>query len=900
MRPGITLPDKFSPAELGRPLTDRFLDQVSRYPDRLAVQDTSVRLTYAELNVRANQIAHLILKRLGAGNEPVAMLFKQDVHLITNALGILLAGKFFVPLDPRYPPARNAAMLADSGTRLLLTDDINHHLALEIGNDASVVNTRDLPSSQARDPGIALTPESLAGLYYTSGSTGKPKGVMMNHKTLMHYTMIYSKAIGIQPDDRLSLLSPFTYAAALADIFGALLNGAALLLFDFQSEGVSAIARWMAAEGVTVFRSTSTLFRSLCLSVPPGTSLDLVRVVRLGGERISAGDVDLYIKTFSDSCILYLVFASTEALLMSDQWLDKSSVLKGRLAPAGRPVEGKRISIVDDAGNPVPINARGEIVVQSRYLSPGYWRQPELTRAVFSSEPGGETSFRTGDLGLIQPDGNLIYLGRKDAQVKIRGHRVETTEVESVLAQVPGVRTAVVTLRNSASGDPALAAYLVPAGPPPSLDDVRAFLSTRLPTYMRPSVYGMIPSVPLNANGKIDYAALPEPVWRRPPGREFVQPRDESEMLLTSIWERALSLEPIGITDNFFDLGGDSLIAARLVSEVEKRISRPVPLEILVRAPTIQQMAAWMRIEKAARPRSPVVRLRGEGTQPPLFVVPGDQGLTADLMPISMLLPHLDATQPVYGLSVREAQDARAPEESIPVIARRLVKCVREVQPHGPYLLAGVCIGGLVAYEMGHQLQGCREEIGLLALFDTHARGYKFEAFKASDDWAGARRARSRLRSAYLTARVLAPEVIRFPTLKLGQMLPFLARTGCKGAGIYNKYLAEQNERYLYQWYRLALKRYRIRRYGLSPVLFVNQEWHTQDPRLGWERVGIAGPDVQVLSGTHQTYFKDHAESAARKLQLVIDARMKPQAGGNRNQRAAATVLTPSVPSTPL
>ena len=595
----------FAETDVEQSIPARFEAQARRFPERLAVRERGRTLTYDALNRRANRIAHALRAVRGDANEPVALLLDNGAAMIAAVLGALKAGKIFVPLDPSYPPARTAYMLADAGAGALLTDCRNRAQARALaGDDRMVLDVGDLVAEGPdHDPDLPLSPDTLAYLLYTSGSTGRPKGVVQTHRGQLHDARNWTNGARICPDDRLML--PTAYTQLGVQLFSAaLLNGASLFPFDVKREGMSGLAEWLRRERITVFRTTATLFRHFARTLTGDETFPDLRLIRLGGEPVYRRDWEAYRTHFGPHCLLYNALATTETGAITEYVLDHETAFEGSRVPVGYPVAGMEVLLLDEDGAEVPPGAVGEIVVRSRFHSPGYWRRPEVTAEKYRDGGDGATRlYHTGDLGRRTPDGCLVHLGRKDFQVKIRGFRIEPAEVERALARVANVKDAVVTAwTDEATGEARLVAYVVPhARPAPTASVFREALAETLPDHMIPAAFVVLDALPQTPNGKTDRRALPAPGRARPDlGAPYAAPRTPAEAALAEIWAETLGLERVGIHDRFLDLGGDSLRAIEIISRVLNAFRVELPLRSLFDAPTVAEMAAMLGRRRAS------------------------------------------------------------------------------------------------------------------------------------------------------------------------------------------------------------------------------------------------------------------------------------------------------------
>lgn len=596
--------------ELDRSIADRFEEQVENDSHHLAIRTRTRTLTYGQLNRGANVIARHILSRQGRAQEPVALLFENDAPMIEAILGVLKAGKIYVPLDPSLPATRLSYIVQDSESCLLLTNTRNSALAASLAESRiPVVDVDELDrTSGADNPGPVGSGDAPSWIIYTSGSTGQPKGVVQTHRNLLHFVRNYTRGLSLAATDRMSLLFSFAVNGAAHEMFCALLNGASLHPFDVKTLGFDGLADWLLAERVTTYTSVPTVFRHFCERLMGGENFAELRFIKLIGEPVSTREVELYRALFPATCRLINRLGSTETGTIRWFFIDKDTRIDGSSVPVGYPVADNDVVILDDGRQAVPEGEIGEIAVKSRFLSPGYWRKPEhTTKAFIDNGRSGERIYLTGDLGRLLPDGCLVHMGRKDFQVKIRGHRIETGEIEAALLSLTAATEAIVMPRDDAHGEPRLVAYLQTAGRPKSnAVALRRALAARLPAYMMPSSFVMLDAFPTAPNGKVNRGALPQPDTFRPDlETPFAPASNEIEQKTADAWSDILGVDAVGIHDNFFDLGGHSLAAARIVSRLSDTFGQQLSLAALFESPTVAALAkviARIGSSKAAAP----------------------------------------------------------------------------------------------------------------------------------------------------------------------------------------------------------------------------------------------------------------------------------------------------------
>ena len=591
---------RFRHEDVEQSIPDRFLSCVRRDPDRLAVQSGPHALTYRELNGAANRVARAILRLRGEGPEPIALLFNHGVPFLTSILGVLKAGKLYVPLDPSYPLARLAYMLEDSQAPAVLTSGKDLALARQLAPpECHLINVEELePPVADEDLGVSIAPDARSYVIYTSGSTAQPKGVVQSHRNVLHKIMMSTNDYHLCAEDRRTLLYSPSSSGSVWEIFGALLNGGSLHLFDVREEPIASLAGWLIREGVTIYGSVPTLFRQFASALTGDERFPQLRLVNLGGEAVTRRDVELYREHFAQDCVLVTTLAATETGTFRRYFIDKDTRITESRVPAGYPVDDKEVLLLDGEGEQVGAGQTGEIVVKGRHLAPGYWRRPELTRATFVPDPGGggEYLYRTGDLGRMLPDGCLVYMGRADSQVKVRGNRVELAEIEMALLDLDSVKEAAIVQQEDERGEQGLVAYLVPASrPAPTVSALRRALTRALPAHMMPSAFVMLDALPLTPAGKVDRGALPRAARVRPELDDpFVAPRTPVERGVTEIWSDVLALDRVGVHDHFLDLGGDSLLAIQVISRVIRTFQVELPVRALFESPTVADMAVMI------------------------------------------------------------------------------------------------------------------------------------------------------------------------------------------------------------------------------------------------------------------------------------------------------------------
>jgi amino acid adenylation domain-containing protein len=588
----------FDGQSLAGNLVARFEAQVNRDARRPAVRMPGVVWSYGELNEQANRVANALLAGGPLAGGPsaggmaaprVGLMCAQDAPLIAGLLGILKAGAAYVPLDPGNPPLRNEGLIADTGIEVIVAGAAYVDQALALAGVSRVICTNGA-DSPVTNPGIDITGEMPAYVLYTSGSTGEPKGVVQTHAGVLKQLATYTASLHLNSDDCLSLLSGYSFDAAVQDIFGALLNGASVVPVDVRGvASAGELLNRLVAERITVLHATPTVYRYLVGGeMNCAQDLSTVRLVVLGGEPVRRSDFELFKARFARGAVLVNGFGLTESTLALQFFADHESRMIGDSVPVGTAVEGMQVSLIDQSGHASWI---GEIVLTGDAIAQGYWNKLALTASRFGTDAQGRRFYKTGDIGRLSPDGQIVYIGRADEQVKLRGFRIEPGEVEAVLSAYPGVSESVVTVSTTLPGDSRLVACVVSNGSSTiDVDELRAFCRTRLPVWMQPQGLVLLDKFPRLGSGKVDRRALPAPEWSGETER-YVPPRTELEALLSSIWCEVLGVDQVGAHDDFFALGGHSLLATRLISRIRDTLRVELPLQSLFESPTVAGLA---------------------------------------------------------------------------------------------------------------------------------------------------------------------------------------------------------------------------------------------------------------------------------------------------------------------
>jgi amino acid adenylation domain-containing protein len=595
----------FEDQDIEQSIPQRFEQQVRAYGDRLAIKSDHETFTFTSLNQTANRIARMILSRRGDSAQPIALLFDHGAAVLVSILAILKAGKFYVVLDASYPPDRLKYMLEDSGAKLVVADANNVSFAGRLSNEAlEVINFEDVDTNLAdRNLDVYPTPDSLAMILYTSGSTGRPKGVTHTHRNVLVDARNITNGWCVTAQDRWLLHTSVSFANSVRTIYSSLLNGGAIYPYDIKKQGFGGLPNWLLSNEITIMRSVPTTFRDFVNTLGKGQIFPAVRLLSVGGEPLLRADLNYFNRHFLAHCVLAHALGPTECLTVCWALIPHGTQIAESKLPIGYQLKDKDVLVLDETGCELGEGEVGEIAVKSHYISPGYWRDPERTKAAFLPDPMGSDAriYLTGDLGVRGRDGCLRHVGREDFQVKVRGFRIDVSEIEIALGAIDGIEDAVVVGRQEDTGEQRLVAYFVPATRPPiTVTKIRQGLARVLPDYMMPSTFVSIDAMPQTPNGKTDRLRLPMPTRDRPNlENPFVPPGTVIEAELAAIWAEVLSLDQVGINDHFFELGGDSLLATRIIARITTRFKVDIPIKTLFESPTVAKIAEILVINGA-------------------------------------------------------------------------------------------------------------------------------------------------------------------------------------------------------------------------------------------------------------------------------------------------------------
>ncbi|MEU5471234.1 hybrid non-ribosomal peptide synthetase/type I polyketide synthase [Streptomyces lydicus] len=695
-------------------LHDGFLRQAASRPDAPAVITATRTLDYGEVDRRSDRIARWLIDRGAGPGVLVGIVMDKSWEQVVAALGILKAGAAYVPVDAAMPGRRLRMIVESAGIELVLTRSaVADGLDLPDGirslhvdtEPAETVASSPLPPSPAR-------PDDLAYVIFTSGSTGVPKGVMIEHASAVNTIQDVNDRFDVTAGDRVLALSALNFDLSVYDVFGLLAAGGALVLPDASAQREP--AAWLELVNrhrVTIWNSVPALMDMFVAHVRALGGPPSLRVVMMSGDWIPVTLPGAIASTLPNARV-WSLGGATEASIWSIQYPITRVDPEWTSIPYGRPMRNQRFHVLDEALRPRPAWVPGDLYIAGAGLARGYLGDEAKTRAAFLRHPvTGERLYRTGDLGRYLPDGTIEFLGRADSQVKIQGHRIELGEVEAALLRRPDVRAAAAVAEGERGGPRRLVGYAVSGA---SEDELREALGRELPGYMVPARIVLLDELPLTDNGKVNRRLLPSPEETAPRSGEAVAPRDAAERLLAEIWAEFFepASESVGVTANFFDLGGDSMLAVRMMARIRQRTGRSLPVATLLARPTVASLAEVLRDRPGDEGRAALVTLRDTGTRPPLFLV---HPVGGDVLCYAGLGALLDDDQPLHALQYPDLEPA---PQTVADLATHYADAITERFPDGPYRLGGWSMGGVLALETAHLLAGRGKTVELVAAVD--------------------------------------------------------------------------------------------------------------------------------------------------------------------------------------
>lgn len=704
--------------------------QARVHPERVALVLGVRQLTYGQLDERASLLAVQLVARGVVAGTPVGLCMTLSPELFVAMLAILKAGGAYVPLDPAYPEERLRFMITDSGIRLAVTDMASSDsIRFSELVDLLVIGTRQSPVATLPPAPMPQTgADNLACIMYTSGSTGQPKGVMVSHGNILNFARSAVSRYGITGKDRILQFFSMSFDGSVEEIFCSWAAGATLVLRDFPVElSAPEFFRQIRKSEISVLDLPTAYWHELVNGV---MDYDIrlpqsLRLVIIGGEQALLPAYRKWLQLGDHTPRLINTYGPTETTVVA---LSCEPSTVARLAdghgglPIGTPLDNTCIAVVSESLALMPYGMPGELLIGGSGVTAGYRNNPDITREKFIDNiPGLQQMryYRTGDIVRVLEDGNLLFLGRTDSQVKIRGYRIELTGIEAQLSQHPGVSNAAVIAGKDNAGQSFLVAWIIPAGAPPSTGEIRRYLQRNMPDYMVPAHIVFLDAFPHLPNGKIDRNGFPSLDLNRSNDAEIVKPSTGLEQQLVDIWEKVLDVRPIGTRDNFFEIGGHSLMAVRLCSAINDKLGTSITLSGLFQNLTIESLAQQIQKNRVPDELSTAVCMQPGSiseSNPPIFFI---HVLGTALKFCRPMVSHLGKDIPVYALSVQLLQESPLSDNTVESLAAFYIMEVRKIIPKGPFLFVGISFGGLIIYEMARQMAEANDDVRLVALMDT-------------------------------------------------------------------------------------------------------------------------------------------------------------------------------------
>lgn len=811
-------------------------------PSQIAVECAGQRVSYAELEQRTQSIAEHLQKQGIGKDDRVGLYLERTPDLIAALLAVLRCGAAYVPLDPGFPVGRLTYMAQDARLSAVLT----HGALAPLPADHAITCLVEEISSDVTGLTFDLvSPDAAAYILYTSGSTGQPKGVVIPHRALNNFVGSMQREPGVTAADRILAVTTLSFDIAVLELLVPLTVGARVVLAQReQAMDGRVLAQLIERHDINLMQATPTTWYLL---LQAGFHAPAAFRALCGGEALPP---TLAQQLLVQRIELWNLYGPTETTV----WSTVQRIVDAAHITIGHPIDNTSVYILDEQQRPCEPGHAGEIYIGGTGVALGYWQRPELTAQRFVPDPysqiAGARMYRTGDLGRWREDGSIEHLGRVDHQVKIRGYRIELGEIEARLTQVTGIARALVVARQSEL--PELVAYVIAErGCPVDPVHLRATLARDLPEYMLPLHFVELLAFPLLPNGKIDRNALPAPTAHSHVGRStlLVTP---TERALARIWQSLLSIDNLDAHDNFFRIGGHSLLAVRMLAAVERELHVNVPLSTLLRHPTCATLAAYIDSEISREPTreswQPLVQIKSGSGQAPLFCI---HAVGGNVLNYRVLADALPTDQTVYGLQALGLDGTTEPLHTVEAMAERYIAEIRSVQPSGPYYLCGGSMGGTIAFEMARQLRARNEDVALLALLDTwgpglrHARRHT-QASRAKRLWMA-------LVSGKLTKRLRA-------RIERRQVTAAIRRCRATGAALPQdlrwRYVTANNE--------AASNRYVEQRYDGSIVLLCAHVTQALGPAdLGWKDVIEGDIEIVALPGEHKSFVEEPAVADA-------------------------------------
>lgn len=885
-----------------------FEEQVALNPDAVALEFGDSSVTYSALNQMADRVCTSLQHRGLASESCVGVCVPRSPELVAALLGILKAGGAYLPLDLTLPVERLRFMRADASVQFILGSPGQGSAVKAMLPGTEFIDMHALPPAASKPVTSTGKDRNLAYILYTSGSTGTPKGVMIEHRSVVRLVRD-PNYVSICPDDVFLQFAPLSFDASTFEIWAPLLNGARLAIAPPRDMTLTEIEGVIRRHGVSTLWLTAGLFNAFVDERPQ--AFRNVKQLLAGGDVLSPGHVRKALLAMQEGCVINGYGPTENTTFTCCYRVTRESEL-GDNVPIGQPINRTTVRILGPNLEPTAVGEFGEVFIGGDGLCRGYLNRSDLDLERLIPDPftdsEGARLYRSGDLGRYMPSGDIEFGGRIDSQVKLRGFRIEPSEIECAASRCPGISLATVVAVLHKSGDKSLFCfYVADSESRTTAEQLRLHLQTELPLYMVPAHFRQLESMPLTANGKVDRRILIELGSQAISTRAAVSEElHDIEPALLAMFRSVLGTEDVSLDDDFFAIGGHSLAAARLFAKIEERFGAKLPLAAMFRAPTIRSLAAVVRDRTATEEWSPLVAIRTEGTRPPLFLV---HAIGGNVLNYKRLDAYLPADQPIYAFQAAGLKDNRGGGITIEEMAFTYITALRSVQPEGPYYLGGFSAGGVVAYEMAQQLVRQGEQVGTLLLFDSCVtpsvaallRSRNFRKAASRGLQIGLWNVRYLLRTHPLSFARQKAHNVRLNMRILFYRLKSESKDSTQ-RGPANVSLTIEEA------FVSALEQYTPEPYSGPAVLFrtAGSDYYNRDATLGWSQLIPTGIDIVDIGGDHDTMFVEPqvqvlGNEITRYLGLGVDASSwltptaQPMPEGNLSQSGGQSQMRDSL-----
>jgi len=850
-------------------------NQCALNPSKIAIKHNQRTFTYQEVDQLSNRLARYITSQNVAIGDILGIAVNRSPEMAILLLAVVKAGAAYLPIDINFPPDRIKYMLDDAGVTAIIT---TQEQQAQYQKGYRVITIEDaLAASTSLDGGNLHTvtqPDSIAYILYTSGSTGKPKGVKVTHLGLSNLLQSIQKSPGMDADDVMLQTTTISFDIAELEVYLPLICGGLLVIADAEKvKDGRALLEIAITENITIMQGTPFMWRTM---LEVGWVQRLPIKIFCGGEAMSH---ELAMALVGKCNSLWNMYGPTETTIYS---IIKQVTANDELITIGKPIDNTQVYILDEALKQVAAGEVGEIYIAGDGVALGYINKPDLTEERFLNDPfaasAGTKMYKTGDLGKFLPNGEILCLGRIDHQIKIRGYRIETEEIEFQLKQQKGIKQALIVLYEDAFKNPHLIAYVVPAKKLDILQEAesvnkwKAALRTTMPEYMVPAIFMVIDSIPLMTNGKIDRKSLPEPVFSHSL-TAYEEPATETEIALAKISLEYIAVDKIGINDNFFDLGINSLMAVKIMVRVEKQFGKRLPLSMLIKYPTIKELAAVIDDPSLHASYKTLVPIKPGGSKIPVYII---HGIGLNLLNVYTMVSYLDPDQPVYGVQSIGLDGTMEVPDTLEEIAAFYNEEIIKNDPVGPYALAGYSFGGFIAFEMAKQLKAMEKKVSLVAMFDTNLQYPTYQYLLLKKVAVKALRQFKKAAYRFYTIFTQPADTFKFIKANTTARLQSLNKEEVRDISADNlpDFMQDIANKLNTAFYNYVFKPYHVK---IDIFKAGKRMYYIDDPKtLGWKKYALDGVKVYATPGDHRDMFDDkNAKVLAEIFQRRLNE-MKP------------------------